>query len=260
LEQELQKAEKQALDYLVEDKLLIQKAAEMEYNTKAEPKVAAYIQKVMKEQKIPDEDEFNQILIKQGSSLREFKEEIQKQISIEELKNDFVGSRISLLTPELEKYYKDHIADYTDPEVVELSEIAIPVTGGSKEAEDRANDLYRRLQQGESFPTLANQFSKGPTAPKGGPIGKYILTKLSLEIIKAIANCKEGEATKPLRMKEDYVIFRVDSRKAATVRALSEVIDDVRQRLGNEKFEPEFERFIAQLKEEAYIEYFSDIK
>jgi peptidyl-prolyl cis-trans isomerase SurA len=260
LEREIQKAEKQALDYLIEDKLLYQKAVEMDFHTRAEPKVAAYIQQVIKDKKLKDDEELDELLRKQGSSLSEFREEAQRQISIDDLKNDFVGSRISLLYPEILKYYKDHIADYTNSEEAGLSEIVIPVVDGNQEAENRSNELYRRLQQGESFVALANQYSKGLTAPKGGDIGTYIVGKLSSEIAKAIANCKEGEATKPQLMKEGYVIFRVNSRKAATVRPLSEVLEEVRQKLGNEKFEPEYERFITQLKEDAYIEYFSDIK
>jgi peptidyl-prolyl cis-trans isomerase SurA len=260
LEQELQKAEKEALDFLIEEKLLYQKAVEMEYHTRAEPRVAAYTQRVIKERNLKDTDELEALLIKQGSSLREFREEVQKQIAVEELKNDFVGSRISLLQSEIDKYYKDHIADYTYPQEVELSEIIIPVEGGRQEAENRANDLYGRLQKGEPFPALASQYSKGTTADRGGRIGKYFVKKLSPEMAKAIANYKEGENTKPQLMKEGYAIFHIDSFKDAAVRPISEVQDEIREEVGNAKFQPEFERFLAQLKEDAYIEYFSDIK
>jgi peptidyl-prolyl cis-trans isomerase SurA len=260
LEQELKKAEKKALDYLIEDKLLYQKAVEMEYHTRAEPKVSSYIKEAIKKGNYKDEDDLEQALLKQGGNLREFREEIQRQISIDELKNDFVGSRISLLGPELARYYEEHLNDYTNPEVVGLSEIVITIEGGRKEAEDQANELYGRLQKGAKFPDLASQYSKGRTAPKGGDIGSIMINELNPEITKAIANYKEGEVTKPQLIKTGYVIFHIDSRKAATVRPLSEVLDDVKQKLGNKKFEPEFERFITQLREDAYIEYFTDVK
>ena len=56
------------------------------------------------------------------------------------------------------------------------------------------------------------------------------------------------------------MIFRIDSRKPETVRPLDEAVDEIRNRLFNEKFIPEYERFIAQLREDAYIEFFSEIK
>jgi peptidyl-prolyl cis-trans isomerase SurA len=261
LAEETKKVEKQALDMLIEEKLLYQKAVEMDYYTRAEPKVASYVQRVMKEKGYKDEEELEQALLKQGMSLREFREEVQKQISIEELKGDFIGSRITILKPEIEKYYKDHIADYTTPAEVSLSEIIIPAGGGSREAEDRAKDIYSRLQRGEeSFANLASQYSKGPTANKGGDIGAYQVDKLTPEMAKAIANYKEGESTKPQLLREGYAIFHIDSRKAAVVRPLEEVRDQIRDKIGDARYEPEFTRFIAQLKEDAYVDYLPEIK
>ena len=260
LEQEIQKAEKQALDYLIEDKLIYQKGVELGYDTHAEPKVAAYIQRLIKEKNFKDTDDLEQALIAQGESLNDFRQNIERSIIKQDVVNDFIGSRITLLKPELEKYYKDHIAEYTSPAEVTLSEIIIPDDGGSQEAESKANDLYRRLQQGESFPALASQYSKGSTANKGGSIGTYIVGKLNPETAKAIANAKEGETTRPQKIKEGYVIFRVDSRKPVTVRPLDEVMDEIRNRMYEERYSPEYDRFIAQLKEDAYIEFFSEIK
>jgi peptidyl-prolyl cis-trans isomerase SurA len=260
LVQETKKAEKQALDMLIENKLLYQKAVEQGYSTRAEPKVASYIQRLIKERGLKDEDDLEQALLKQGLNLREYREEIQKQISVEDVKNDFIGSRITILKPEIEKYYKDHITDYTTPAEVSLSEIIIPVEGGNQAAESRANDIYRRLQQGESFAALASQYSKGPTANKGGLIGSYMMNKLSPEMAKAITNYKEGETTKPQLMKEGYVIFHIDSLKTSSVRPLTEVQDRIRDQIGNAKYEPEYARLIAQLKDDAYIDYLADIK
>jgi peptidyl-prolyl cis-trans isomerase SurA len=260
LAQETKKVEKQVLDMLIEDKLLYQKAVELDISTRAEPKVAAYIQKVMKENNYKDEEELTQALLKQGKSLREYREDIQTHISIEEVKGDFVGSRVTVLKSEIEKYYKAHIADYTTPSKVTLSEIIISVEGGKQEAENRANDIYDRLQKGESFPDLASQYSKGPTANKGGRIGTYEVNKLADAMAKAIANYKEGEITKPRLMKEGYAIFRIDSLETSTVRPLEEVQDKIREKIFETKAEPEYERFIAQLKEDAYIDYLPEIK
>ena len=257
---ETKKAEKQALDMLIEEKLLYQKAVELDYSTRSEPKVASYIQRIMKEKSLKDEDELEQALFKQGTNLKEFREDIQKQISIDNVKNDLIGSRITILKIEIEKYYKDHLADYTSSAEVSLSEIIIPVAGDKQAAENRANDIYRRLQQGESFTALASQYSKGPTANKGGSIGTYKEDTLTPEMANATAKYKEGEVTKPQLMKEGYAIFHIDSRKASTVRPLEEVLDSIREKIGNVKYEQEYARLIAQLKDDAYIEYLPEIK
>ena len=61
-------------------------------------------------------------------------------------------------------------------------------------------------------------------------------------------------------MKEGYAIFHIDSRKASTVRPLEEVLDSIREKIGNVKYEQEYARLIAQLKDDAYIEYLPEIK
>jgi peptidyl-prolyl cis-trans isomerase SurA len=261
LAQETKQVEKQVIDMLIEDKLLYQKAVEMDIPTHVEPKVASAVQEYMKKKKLPDEEALAQDLIKQGTNLGEFREDIQKQISIEEVKNSFIGSRITILLPEIEKYYKDHMAEYTSPAEVTLSEIIIPVEGDKQEAESRANDIYRQLKEDKgSFPKLASQYSKGLTANKGGKRPSIQIDKLNDEMAKAIANYKEGEVTKPQLMKQGYAIFRIDSLNASTVRPLEEVKDDIREKIFNANAEPEYVRFIDQLKDDAYIDYLPEIK
>jgi hypothetical protein len=74
------------------------------------------------------------------------------------------------------------LADFSIPEEVSPSEIVIPIEGDPAEAESRANDIRKRFTAGEAFASLASQYSKGPTAGKGGTIGTYITLKLNPEI------------------------------------------------------------------------------
>jgi len=260
LEQATQKAEKQVLDNLIQEKLLYQKAMDLGFNADIETQVSAAIQRIIKENKLDDTEALEKVLEQQGSTLKELRDFYRRKIIVDSLVDYFVSSRITLLTPEIEKYYKDHIAEFSSPEEVTLSTIEIAIKGDPKEAENRANDLFRRLQQGESFPTLASQYSDGVTASKGGSIGTYIISKLNADTVKAIANVKEGEISKPQREKDTYVIYHIDSRKATVVRPLEEVKNYIKNKLYEQKFNPELERYVSQLKEEAYIQYFSEIK
>jgi peptidyl-prolyl cis-trans isomerase SurA len=260
LEQAVQKTEKQVLDGLIQQKLLYQKAMELGFSADIEPQVSAAIQRIIKENDLKDTDGLEKALEQQGQTLKDLREYYRKRIITDSLVDYFVSSRITLLTPEIEKYYKDHLAEFSTPEEVSLSTIEITIQGNAKEAEDRANDLYRRLQQGESFPTLASQYSTAPTASKGGNLGTFLLSKLNADTISVIAPLKEGEVSKPQREKDTFVIYRVDSRKLPVVRPLEEVRNYIKNQLYEQKFTPELERYVSQLKEEAYIQYFSEIK
>ncbi len=260
LEQALQKTEKQILENLVQKKLLYQKAMELGFSADVESQVSAAIQKVIKENNLGDTEGLEKALEQQGLNLKDYREQYRKEIIVNSLVDYFVSSKITLLTPEVEKYYKDHISEFSSPEEVTLSTIEISTKGGAAEAEGRANDIYKRLQQGESFPTLASQYSSGSTASKGGSIGTYLLSKLNTDTVKAIAGLKDGEVSKPQKEKDAYVIYHIDVRKLSVVRPLDEVRNYIKNRLYDQKFNPELERYIAQLKEDAYIQYYSEIK
>jgi peptidyl-prolyl cis-trans isomerase SurA len=260
LEEVLQKAEKQVLETLIQEKLLYQKAAELGFGANVEARVSAYIQQLMKENNIKDTDELSTALEQQGFTLKDYREQLRKRIMRDDLVNELVGSRITLLTPEIEKYYKDHAAEFTTPEEVTLSEIIVASQGDDKGAESRANDLVGRHQKGESFSSLASQYSSGPTANKGGSIGTYVLAKLNPDTVSTIANVREGEVSKPQKIKEGYVIYRVDKRKPSYVRPLDEVKTEIRNQLYQRKFAPELERYINQLRQDAYVQFFSEIK
>ncbi len=259
-DQMAQKVEKEVLDNLIQDKLLYQKAMEMGFNANVDNKVSSLVQQAVKENNFKDTDELEKTLEESGRTLREYRDDLKRSVIIRELVNEFVDSRIALLTPEIEKYYKDHAADFTTPEEVTLSEILISTEDGDKAAEDRANDIYSRLQKGESFAALASQYSKGSTANKGGSIGTYIISKLNADTVKAIEGLKDGDISKPQRIKEGIIIYRVDARKMAATLPLAQVQDEIKNRIYQKKRGPEFERYVNALKEDAYIQIFSEIK
>jgi peptidyl-prolyl cis-trans isomerase SurA len=260
LEQETRKAEKTVLDDLIRQKLMLQKAAELGFGANVDLQVTSAIENIRKQNNIKDMQEFERALAQQGMTMVGFRERLRRQIVTQSLVQEFVGSRITLLSQEIDKYYKDHAADYTNQEEVTLSEIMIPFGGNPAEAEAKANEIHASLSQGESFATLASQFSKGPTASKGGSIGTYLTAKLNPAITSAIANLKEGDFTAVQKAADSLIIYRVDTRKPAVVRPLEEVRDEIRNRLWEQKFNPEFERFVTQLKDEAYVQIFSETK
>ena len=258
-EQALKEMEEQILNSMIESALIYQRAVEMEYNAYVEEDVDSYIQQIMKDNNINDTDEFENALAHEGQSLKTFREAIEKNMISQALVNDFINTRINLLTPEIERYYQNNQADFSTPEEVSLSEIILDTAKGVSEAENLVAEIADRVRQGESFAALAGQYSKGTTAVKGGEIGTYVVDKLNVETRKALVNVEEGEISAPQKSAEGLVIYRVDVRKRAMIQPLDEVRDQIRNILYQQKRIPEYERFITQLKEDAYIQIFTEM-
>ena len=258
LEQQVKLAERDILDSLIEQKLVLQKASEIGFGKDADVQASSYIEKLRKDNGFKDMQDMARALAQQGDTLETFKERIKREYITQGMINEFVSSRITLLSQEVEKYYKDHAAEFTTPEEVTLSEIYIPSEGNPPAAEARSNDIYKRLKQGESFATLVSQFSKGPTAAKGGSIGTYLTEKLNPDTVEAITKVKEGDFSSVVKGKDSFSIYRVDVRKVAAVKPLDQVKDEIKNRIWQQRFEPERKRYIAQLKEDAYIQIYTD--
>ena len=258
-EQALKEAEEQILNNMIESALIYQKAVELEYGAYVEDDVDSYIQQIMKDNNINDTDAFENALAQEGQSFKTFREGIEKNLVSQALVNDFINSRISLMTPEIERYYQNNQAAFSTPEEVALSEIILDTAKGVSEAESLAAEIADRLRRGESFAALASQYSKGTTADKGGEIGTYVVDKLNEETRKALVGVEEGEISAPQKSSDGLVIYRVDVRKKVTVQPLDEVKDQIRNILYLQKRNPEYERFITQLKEDAYIQIFSEM-
>lgn len=260
LEQMIQQTEQQALESLINEKLMYQKGVELGFNADVDTKVAGEIQRIVKEMNFKDTDELEKYFEEAGRSLREYRENLKRQIIVHDVIYAFVESRITLLSTEIEKYYKEHQSEFSVPEEVTLSEILITGDGNVEGAEAQANAIYERLQKGESFADLATQYSKGTTANKGGGIGTYILSKLNSETVKAIAGLKEGDVSRPYKIKEGFILYRIDTRKVSESIPLENVRSEIRGRIFNRKRGPELERYINQLREEAYINILPETK
>ena len=262
LEQALAEERAKVLDGLIQEKLLVQKAIELGLDSDVEPKVSSEIQRIMKEYKISTTEEFEEALEKQGTTLRSFRELVRNEIMMDNIIHIFVRSRITLMASEVDKYYKDHAYEFATPETVSLSEIVVTAQaeGSDEAARKRAQDLYERIQKGESFVSLASQYSRGATANKGGSIGSNLIDKWHPDIAAAIRGLEAGEVTAPQKTAEGYVIYRVDEHVHSVIPPLEEVESEIKNMMYMERYRPELERYVQRLKDEAYIQIYPEVE
>lgn len=260
LDKALAEERAKVLDGLIQEKLLVQKAIELGLDSDVEPKVSSEIQRIMKEYKIATNEEFEEALEKQGTNLRSFRELIRNEIMADNIIYIFVRSRITLMSSEVDKYYKDHAQEFATPETVSLSEIVVTAQseGSEEAARRRAEDLYERIKKGESFASLASQYSKGATANKGGSIGSNLIEKWHPDIAAAIKGLEAGDITEPQKTREGYVIYRVDERVHSVIPPLEEVESEIKNRMFMERYKPELDRYVQRLKDEAYIQIYPE--
>jgi len=158
----------------------------------------------------------------------------------------------------LVSYYERNIKRFTEPARDHLNIILVSVPpsapkAGWEEGRQRAEKLHAMLLNGARFADVARQHSNHKSASSGGDLGFVHKGMLSTPAQKAVENLKIGYFSRPVRVLEGYVIFRVIARKEAEVRSLTEVRERVRALYVRDESARKWRAFVAGLRKKADV-------
>ena len=104
LEQEFQQQKRGLLRTMIQNRMLVQRADEFGMTSDVDSQVAATLEEMREASGIPDMEVLDQYLRDQGSSLARYRETLKERMIIDMLLGQFVYSKITLLTPEIQAY------------------------------------------------------------------------------------------------------------------------------------------------------------
>ncbi|MCH8819000.1 MAG: peptidylprolyl isomerase [Acidobacteria bacterium] len=254
LEQQFQQQKRGVLRTMIQNKMLVQRAEEFGMTSDVDMQVASTLEEMRKASGIPDMEVLDQYLRQQGSSLARYKETLKERIIIDTLLGQFVYSRITLLTAEIQVYYDEHIDRFTDKAEVELEEILFLKEGKEiSTLRRRAEEVLKKLHSSEDFEDLAREYSEGPSASRGGVIGSFKQGSMAAPIEEVVFQMEEGEVTGIIETEYGLQILKVVSQTAPYKRPMEEVRAEISQALYQIKAEPELKEFFDEVREQSYI-------
>jgi len=254
LNQEVQKRRGPLLKNLIDSKMMVQKAEELGITANMDVEVAATLEEIRKENGIPNMDVFDQLLRQHGSSLEERRAQIKREMTVRTLVEQFVYSKLTLLTPEVEAYYKQNLQRFTEPAEVELAEILF-LTEGKDKAQVRrhAEEVLARVKGGAVFEEEAKKSSEGPTAARGGNIGFFKKGSMAPSLEAVVFSMKPGEMSEVIETDYGFQIVKLVNKKENQVKPLTEVRPIIQNELYQKKAAPELKEFLDDLRSQSYI-------
>ena len=141
-------------------------------------------------------------------------------------------------------YYDAHLADYDQ---IKLSGILIgfspPGTPASSpgvhrtdaQAQEKANDLSKKIKSGGDFSALARTDSDNQqSSARGGELGTVTLAdqQLPADVKQVVSTMQTGQVSEPVRVNNGFYIFKVDNRSKLP---FEQVRTSIVQKLQNEK-------------------------
>ena len=120
---------------------------------------------------------------------------------------------------------------------------------------EQAEGLIRRIKEGESFATLAQQHSQDGSAQDGGDLGWFAPGDMVAPFAEAVSALEPGEMTsEPVETRFGWHVIRLDEVRDGEVPAFEAVADQISMQLINERIQAQ----IDGLRGDARIEYRAD--
>ncbi|TNF52620.1 hypothetical protein EP227_07080 [bacterium] len=251
-EQKIQEIRKTFLNTMIDIKLQIQEAQKAGLSVGSAETESA-IADIKKKYNLT-EDAFIESLRAEGLDIVGYKEKLSEQILISKVIRQEVSENIFISDSEVKEYYETHKEQYLRKERVKIRQIFFSRPEDDilkSEIETRAEEVSRRIQDGESFERLAREVSEDASREFGGDLG-YISRGSVLKEIEDVAfNLDIGEVSRPFWSTSGLHIVKLEDRIESSNRA--EVKEKIKEILFEEVFQSKFEDWVKTLREKAYI-------
>ena len=247
--------QKFALRDLIDQSLLAQRGKDMGVNVEGD--VVKQLDQIRIQNGLDSLEKLEAAVTKEGLNWDDFKSNIRNKLLTQEVIRREVGSHINIGRDDPMKYYEEHKKEFVKPEQVALRAIEIS-TAGKTDAElpdlkKKAEDLLRRIKDGEDFATLAKRFSDGSTAQQGGFLGVYKRGELSKQLEDQVFAMKKNQLTDVIETKQGYLILQVLERYEEGEQPFEKVENEIMDHLYSERMEPALREYLKTLREQSYV-------
>jgi peptidyl-prolyl cis-trans isomerase SurA len=168
-------------------------------------------------------------LERQGIDYRTYRDEVRREITLGQLRQRDVYSRIYVSPREIQQcvaHVKSAPEDTNEYEVAHIL-VAVPSSATPQQIEERtarAEGVYQRARGGEDFADLAVAYSDAGTALDGGSLGWRKANQLPSVIADVVPQMKPGDVTEIIRSPSGFNIFKlVDVRGSKPAALVSQV-------------------------------------
>ena len=125
---------------------------------------------------------------------------------------------------------------------------------GPREAMEQIRDIHDQLKNGEDFAALAKEYSDDITSANlGGDMGWFIPQSYGDRIAQTLEAMQDGEISEPFQSEDGWHIMERLGTRETDVTDES-IRNAARSNLEQQKMDIELEKFLQQLRDEAFVE------
>ncbi|MGD2112063.1 MAG: peptidylprolyl isomerase [Gammaproteobacteria bacterium] len=162
--------------------------------------------------------EFRDVIERDGFSYATFREDLRKQLLIQELRRQMVSSRIRVTDQEIDNLLATLRASGAGDVEYHLAHILVAIPEAAspeqvQEAEQRATDILQRLRANADFAETAIAESDGQTALEGGDIGWRSLGQMPELFVEPLEGMQTGDISDLIRSPGGFHIIKLVEKR-----------------------------------------------
>ena len=174
-------------------------------------------------------EEFRIAIEQDGGSYKAFRKTIRKELIIGRVQRGKVGSRVDISEQEIENFINSEEGRTELAEQYDVQHILVSVKSGLNENElkdiqEKAQDILKRIEAGESFEKLAATYSSGQKALEGGFLGWRTSAELPTLFAETVSSLKVGETSELIRSGAGFHILRLNDKRGNTVKFMDQTL------------------------------------
>jgi parvulin-like peptidyl-prolyl isomerase len=258
LEKQIKEARELALKDLIDRRLVIQAFKKESYQI-PDHVVDQRVHDIIRENFGGDRNTFIKTLEAQNYSLGEFKEKEMERIIVQAMRSHNVKTNMIASPTKIEDYYRKHRVEFTSKEEIKLRMIMISGqkdTGNAQAQKALAEEVLGKLAAGAEFEQTAQIYSEDSTRETGGDWGWIGRNTLAAPLEKFAFNMPVGRISSIIDYAGNYYILKVEDKRGGSTKSLAEARADIEKKLLQDEAQQIQERWIATLREKAYIRTF----
>lgn len=244
----------QALNDLVEQMILTQEAAKLGI-TVTDAEIDRSIENVKGRLDMSDE-QMNEMLNKQNLTTEQFRNQWRLQILSGKLVSTLVKGRIAVTDEEIKELYKQYYGEIENADEVEIAHILISFDASEEQqALQKANKVAELAKSGSNFSKLVSEYSDDTfSKDKEGVLGYFNKGELVSELEDVVSVTEVGKTSGPVKTISGFHIIKVLDRNTLDESSVDQYREQLRQEIYKQKVTEELEKYIAGIRENAYIE------
>ena len=246
----------------VDELLLLQRGRDLGFHL-GDDQFKQIVANIRKDNKLEDDAKFQAALAQENMTLDDLRKSLEKQMLVEQVQRQEVGSKLNITEEEARQYYARHPEEFTESASITLREIFVEVpsteagvsVAKDEEAQKKIGDARNRALKGEDFAKVATEMSDSASKANGGLIGPFSRNDLSPQLQALVDKMKEGDITPAIRVPKGYQLFKLETMTPAAVQPFDSVRDLISDKVAGARTQTEMRKFLVRLRAQAIIEW-----